>query len=235
MFEDSTFASTGRIRMRSRAGFAAAFLFDTAIVLALVLVPLLYPSLLPHKFIDVLLNVPVAPVEQPKPAPLNVAPHPVQAILNLGIQAPTTIPKYIDYTPGPEPQTPANVADLISMEQQTGSNNPFDSGAHVTVARGTEPHTVRVSSSVVEGLLIQKTLPVYPPLARATHTQGTVVLQATISQNGAIENLRVATGPPMLLQAALDAVSTWRYRPYLLNGQPIAVETTVNVVFRLDQ
>ena len=234
MFEDSTFASTGRIRMRSRAGFAAAFLLDTAIVLALVLVPLLYPSLLPHKFIDVLLNVPVAPVEQPKPAPRTIAAHPVQAILNLGIQAPTTIPKYIDYAPGPEPQAPADVADLIGMEQQTASN-PFDSGTHVTVARGTEPHTFRVPSSVVEGLLIHKTIPVYPPLARATHTQGTVVLQATISQNGAIQNLRVATGPPLLLQAALDAVSTWRYRPYLLNGQPIAVETTVNVVFHLDQ
>ena len=58
MFEDSTFASTGRIRMRSRAGFAAAFLLDTAIVLSLVLAPLIYPRILPHKFIDFLVNVP---------------------------------------------------------------------------------------------------------------------------------------------------------------------------------
>jgi protein TonB len=60
-----------------------------------------------------------------------------------------------------------------------------------------------------------------------------VVLQATISKAGTIENLRVAGGPAMLQQAALDAVKTWRYRPYLLNGQPVEVETTINVIFTL--
>lgn len=87
---------------------------------------------------------------------------------------------------------------------------------------------------MVEGMLVHKTIPTYPQIAVASHTQGTVVLQATIARNGAIENLRVISGSPMLRQAALDAVSTWRYRPYLLNGQPIEVETTVNVVFNLD-
>jgi protein TonB len=61
-----------------------------------------------------------------------------------------------------------------------------------------------------------------------------VELQATISKSGTIENLRVISGSPMLQQAALDAVQQWIYRPYLLNGQPVEVETTVNVVFRLD-
>ena len=63
--------------------------------------------------------------------------------------------------------------------------------------------------------------------------EGTVVLTATISKAGTIENLRVASGPAMLQQAALDAVKEWRYRPYLLNGEPVEVETTVNVVFTL--
>ncbi|MGA2219181.1 MAG: energy transducer TonB, partial [Terracidiphilus sp.] len=63
--------------------------------------------------------------------------------------------------------------------------------------------------------------------------QGTVVLEAIISKQGTIESLRVVSGPPMLQQAARDAVSAWRYRPYLLNGEPVAVETTVNVVFTL--
>jgi protein TonB len=62
-----------------------------------------------------------------------------------------------------------------------------------------------------------------------------VVLEATISKSGSIENLRVVSGPAMLRQAALDAVSQWRYRPYLLNGEPVAVETTVNVVFNLQR
>jgi protein TonB len=88
---------------------------------------------------------------------------------------------------------------------------------------------------VVEGLLVQKTMPVYPAIAKATRTQGTVVLQATISRNGTIENLRVASGPAMLQQAAMDAVRSWRYRPYLLSGEPVEVETTVDVVFKLQE
>jgi protein TonB len=63
--------------------------------------------------------------------------------------------------------------------------------------------------------------------------EGTVSLAATISKTGTIENLRVVSGPPILQQAALDAVKTWLYRPYLLNREPIEVETTVNVIFTL--
>jgi len=83
------------------------------------------------------------------------------------------------------------------------------------------------------GNLLQKTIPQYPAIAKAARIQGTVVLQATISKGGGIENLRVVSGPPMLQQAALDAVRSWRYKPYLLNGDPVEVETTVNVVFNL--
>jgi protein TonB len=92
---------------------------------------------------------------------------------------------------------------------------------------------MRVSSQVVEGLLINKVYPVYPPIAKAAGVQGTVTLAAMISMSGAIENLRVASGPPMLQQSALEAVRQWRYRPYMLNGQPIEVETSVNVIFSL--
>jgi protein TonB len=81
--------------------------------------------------------------------------------------------------------------------------------------------------------LLQKTIPLYPPIAKAARVSGTVVLQATISKTGTIENLRVISGPQMLQQSALDAVKSWRYRPYLLNGEPVEVETTVNVVFTL--
>jgi len=82
-------------------------------------------------------------------------------------------------------------------------------------------------------MLLQKTVPLYPPIAKAARVSGTVVLQATISKTGTIENLRVISGPAMLQQAAMDAVKSWRYRPYLLNGDPVEVETTVNVVFTL--
>jgi protein TonB len=76
-------------------------------------------------------------------------------------------------------------------------------------------------------------MPQYPAIAKAARIQGTVVLQATISKSGSIQNLRVISGPPMLQQAALEAVRSWRYKPYLLNGDPVEVETTVNVVFNL--
>ena len=65
--------------------------------------------------------------------------------------------------------------------------------------------------------------------------QGTVVLQAIISKAGTIENLQIISGPQMLQQAAIDAVKTWRYRPYLLNNQPVEVETTVSVIFKLER
>jgi protein TonB len=94
---------------------------------------------------------------------------------------------------------------------------------------------VRISSGVAASISIYKPIPVYPALARAARAEGTVVLEATISKSGSIENLRVVSGPAMLRQAALDAVSQWRYRPYLLNGEPVAVETTVNVVFNLQR
>ncbi len=85
------------------------------------------------------------------------------------------------------------------------------------------------------GNLARKNDPQYPAIAKAARIQGIVVLQATISQNGLIQNLRVISGPPMLQQAAMDAVRSWRYKPYLLNGEPVEVETTINVVFNLGE
>ena len=235
MFEDSTFASINRIRTRSRAGFFAAITFDTAIALALVLAPLIYPRVLPHVFGTILMNAPAAPTDEPKPQPRTIA-HPATAVLHYDpYQPPTKIPTLIDYSKGPEPTAITSVVDLVGTDAATGGNNPFSGQPAINVARGPDQRPVRVSSSVVEGLLLQKTLPAYPPIARASRMQGTVVLQATISRSGAIENLRVVSGLPMLQRAALDAVSTWRYRPYLLNGQPIEVETTINVVFKLDE
>ena len=95
------------------------------------------------------------------------------------------------------------------------------------------PRIVKVSAGVAVGLLVRKTEPIYPPIAKTAHVSGTVVLQATISKTGSIDGLHVVSGPDMLRQAALDAVRNWRYKPYMLNNEPIAVETTVNVIFSL--
>jgi periplasmic protein TonB len=90
------------------------------------------------------------------------------------------------------------------------------------------------TSSMLQGSLIHSVQPAYPPLARAARIQGSVVLSAIIGKDGAIENLRALSGHPMLVTAAINAVSQWRYRPYILNNEPIEVETRITVNFTLD-
>jgi protein TonB len=90
---------------------------------------------------------------------------------------------------------------------------------------------INVPSDVALSLLVQKTQPVYPSIARQGQVSGTIVLAATISKTGNVENLRVVSGPVMLRMSAVNAVRTWRFKPYMLNNQPIAIETTINVHF----
>ena len=95
------------------------------------------------------------------------------------------------------------------------------------------PQRVRISQGVTKGLLIHKQEPTYPPLARSARVQGEVVLSAVIDVNGQITNLQLVSGHPMLVPSAIEAVKPWRYKPYLLNGQPVEVETTITVIFTL--
>jgi periplasmic protein TonB len=88
-------------------------------------------------------------------------------------------------------------------------------------------------SHMNEGNLIRKVQPTYPALARSARIQGTVMLQAVISRQGTIENLSVLSGHPILVPAAIDAVRQWRYRPYILNDEPVEVETQITVNFTL--
>jgi protein TonB len=89
----------------------------------------------------------------------------------------------------------------------------------------------RVSSGTMAGMLIVRPDPVYPPIAKAAHVQGAVILHAMISKTGTIEDLKVVSGPQMLSGAAVDAVKRWKYKPYLLNGEPTEVDTTITVNF----
>jgi TonB family protein len=88
-----------------------------------------------------------------------------------------------------------------------------------------------VSPGVVAGLMERPVAPMYPPEAKAQHIQGVVVMRAIISKDGTIEDLQVISGHPLLIGAAMNAVKQWKYRPYLLNGAPTAVQTTINVNF----
>jgi TonB family protein len=96
---------------------------------------------------------------------------------------------------------------------------------HLDVSGG----PVRVSAGVMQGNILQKFDPVYPAIAKAAHLSGTVVLSATISKLGTIERLQVVSGPPALVSSAWDAVKRWVYRPFIVNGEPTEVDTTINV------
>jgi len=85
----------------------------------------------------------------------------------------------------------------------------------------------------MEGSLIQRVQPEYPPLAKQARIQGTVLLHAVIDREGKIEDLQVLGGHPLLVETALKAVQQWRYRPYYLDGEPVEVETQITIHFTL--
>jgi len=94
---------------------------------------------------------------------------------------------------------------------------------------------VRIGGGVSEANVIHRVQPLYPPLARTTHVEGTVEFTATISKDGTIENLQLVRGHPLLVNAAREAILQWRYRPTLLNGEPVEVITDIIVKFTLGQ
>jgi periplasmic protein TonB len=235
MFEDSTFESTGKIKTRSRRWMLATLAMNGAILAALILMPLIYPDALPQHMLPTLL---VAP-ELPKPEPAEPITELRIATANREfvdgrITAPPAIPTKIRMFYAPEHPLPSDFAASFgpSVPGADGTS-PFGNGQPVTVVHPPVPTSIHLSSKLVEGNLIYKTIPQYPAIAKASHTEGTVVLQAMISKTGTIEGLHVISGSPMLQQAAIDAVKSWRYRPYMLNGQSVEVETTVNVIFKL--
>jgi len=96
-----------------------------------------------------------------------------------------------------------------------------------------KPRAVR-QSVIMEGNLIHKVEPEYPPIAKQLHVEGTVMVKAFISREGLITRAVPESGPPLLVRAALDAVRQWRYRPYYLNQEPTEVETEITVKFVLE-
>ncbi len=177
----------------------------------------------------------IATGEKPAKEELTTNSAPVQAqMMNDQLTAPAQIPQGIkkqvaDNAPPPESFSPAGVDGLGGND---ASGNVFNGQARPIVSRS---KPVTISAGVVEGMLIQKSPPVYPSIARAARVSGTVVLEATISKTGTIKDVRVVSGPVMLRSAAADAVRTWRYRPYKLNNEPVEIQSTINVIFSLNQ
>jgi len=243
MFEDSLIESGGRLSTKRGLTTTISFILQVALIGILVLIPLLFTEALPKTQLMTFLVAPPPPPPPPPPAaaPVKVVKQIQTDIINGQLRTPTKIPQKIlenlkeDEAP---PQMAAagvvgGVPGGVPGGQMGGVIGGIISSTPVAVPKAATPQRVRVSQGVSQGLLIRKIQPNYPPLARQARIQGSVLLQAVISKEGAIENLRLISGHPMLAPAALEAVKQWRYKPYILNGEPVEVETQITVNFTL--
>lgn len=132
----------------------------------------------------------------------------------------------------------ASMATLAYGQKETGPMPPATASAVPEPApapASPAPPTrrIRVGGNVQAANLVNQVQPVYPQIAKTAHVQGTVGLHAIISKDGSIQQLDYVSGPMLLMKAAMDAVKQWRYKPTLLNDEPIEVDTTIQVVFTL--
>jgi periplasmic protein TonB len=227
---------------RSRRGWTTltSFGLQALATAVLLLVPLLRPAGLPSFHT---LSTPVSLGQPPsEPAPVRAhaasspAPtHPTEMIFRRPSQLPFDAPSAVDEGPPQIANSGPYVPGAAGLGDPHGLNL-FGNGSRPILPAAAPPatvaHPVRLSH-MREGDLIRRVQPAYPDLARKARIQGQVVLQAMISKQGTIENLSVMEGHPMLVRAAIDAVSQWRYRPYILNGEPVEVATQITVNFSL--
>lgn len=226
----------------SRRGWTTilSFAVQTVVIATLVLLPLFYTQALPG-------IVTLGPLIGPPPGePAHAASNEQRStrvstseVIGNTVREPIHIRKgvaEIHDQASPEPV----VDNGFAVPGSTGSG---EGGMQIMSLLATPPkppvppppatRRIQVSGGVSQGFLIQQVRPAYPAVAIAARVQGPVVLNALISRGGTIENLRLMSGHPMLAQAAIDAVRQWRYRPYLLNGEPVEVETQITVNFTL--
>jgi periplasmic protein TonB len=240
MFEDSLIESGNKLKTKRLFTSIVSFFGQFLLVGIAILVPLIYTDALPKTQLMTFLVAPPPPPPPPPPpaaAPIKVVK--VQSdLVNGQLRTPTKIPQKVQMIKEEEapPVMGTGVMGGVPGGVPGGSMGGVIGGminSTAAIPKVATPQRVRVSSGVSTGLLIKRVQPNYPPLARQARIQGQVVLQAEISKEGAIQNLQLISGHPMLAPAAIEAVKQWRYKPYLLNGEPVAVDTQVVVNFTL--
>lgn len=242
MFEDSLIESGNKLKTKRLSTTILSFFGQFALLGVLILIPLIYTDALPKTQLMTFL---VAPPPPPPPPPPPAAAQVVKVVKiqsdldNGRLRTPTKIPEKVQMIKEEEapPLMGGGVMGGVPGGVPGGSMGGVIGGiigsTTANIPRVATPQRVRVSQGVSTGLLIRKVQPNYPPLARQARIQGQVVLQAEISREGTIQNLQLISGHPMLAPSAIEAVKQWRYKPYLLNGEPVAVETQVVVNFTL--
>ena len=239
MFEDSLLESGGRLKTKRGRTTTFAIILEIALVGLMVLMPLIFTEALPKQQLMTFLVAPPPPPPPPPPAaaPVKIVKQVQTDLVNGQLRTPTKIPQKVQMIK--EDEAPPAMASSgvvggvpggIPGGQMGGVIGGIISSTPVAVPKVAMPTRQRVSSGVISGLLIRR---VNPPLARQARIQGQVLLRAQISKEGSIENLQLISGHPMLVQSALDAVKQWKYKPYLLNGEPVEVDTEIQVNFTL--
>jgi protein TonB len=251
LFEDSLLDSSVAQHKRRAWPTLLSFALQLFLIGLALLLPLWFTDGLPKQQLLTFLEAPPPP--PPPPPPAASTPPAVKVvkvtsnIANGRLRTPSRIPAKVqmvkeDDAPPPVATTGGVVGGVpggIPGGQLGGVIGGIISSSSSLAAVPTLPkpvptvQRVRVSAGVSNGRLIYRVEPTYPPLAQQAHIQGAVVLVALIDRAGNVQSLQVVSGHPLLVRAAIDAVKQWRYQPLLVNGQPIEVETTVTVNFRV--
>ncbi len=242
MFEESLVESTPLLRTGNRWPALISLGTQAAFIIALIAIPILHPEVVQlHAPKLSFISLPPRPIPPPPPQLMHVVTTMTSApaVPSLPTAAPIIghlIPNTSAISDGPPDLNPHV---LMSGESGNPFGNALPSGPpsraiSVVNAPATRVGPLHISTGVLAGLLFAPIQPIYPPIARAAHVGGTVVVQAVISKTGHIESAHVVSGPAMLQGAALEAVRNARYHPFLLNGDPTEVDTTISINFNLD-
>jgi periplasmic protein TonB len=211
---------------------AMSALVQTVIVGVMILIPLIYTEALPKGLLNTFLVAPAPPPPPPPPAaPVKIVrPRIVQPQTMV---APTVIPKKVEMIKDEAPDVGA-VGNGFGVAGGTGDalGGGILNAAPPPPPKAT-PTRIKVGGNVQNASLLRQVQPVYPQIAKTAHVSGTVILHAIIAKDGSIQELQYVTGPALLMKAAMDAVHEWRYKPTMLNGEPVEVDTTIQVVFTL--
>jgi len=247
MFSDSLL-EFGQQKKRHAFATTTSFVFNCLAIGVMLIMPLMFTDTLPKAQLLTFLVAPPPPPPPPPPAAEQVqrVVRQIQTdMLNTGqLRTPSRIPQKVQMIREEEAPPPMATTSGVVGGVPGGIPGGQLGGVIGGIVNATSnlavpkfmpvtPQRVRISQGVTKGLLVHRVEPSYPPLARSARVQGEVVLTAVISVNGDIENLQLVSGHPMLVPSALSAVKQWRYKPYLLNGQPVEVETTITVIFSL--
>ncbi len=234
MFDDLLESTNEKKKTNKGWGFILSGIVQAAILGVLILIPLIYTEALPKAMLSTLLIAPPPPPPPPPPpAVVKTIIKPVARLIQSGkLMQPRAIPKEVAVFK--EAELPP---DVINPGATTGVFGGIPGQGMVSLAppppKPTAPQRVKQGGQVTAASLVTQTRPVYPALARQARIQGSVILHAIIDKDGKVAQLEVISGHPLLVQSALDAVKQWRYKPTMLNGDPVEVDTTITVTFTM--